>query len=302
MKNKNKQKGFFGGFNEVLKQNGFEGTANEYALKKMRHGILLAVFLLAGSALLERDLIEQLLAFTLGLAFPVLTGFFYNYYFFDYKRRKMEQAMPDMLSQASLFPKGTTLSQIINYFSKSTYPFLSDEFKKCRVEIKKGAAPELALANFKKRTKSKIISRTVNLLTSGIKSGSDAKSVFRESAEDLIETAGIIKERNASLVIEKYTLLFAGGIIVPLALGMVAGIIQQFDFSIISEIGLGADAAQKKELLQATLLASQIYIIEYAFMASFFVAFQENDPKKTIIYAAVLVPLSIVAFLLFQWN
>ena len=174
------------------------------------------------------------------------------------------------------------------------------EFRKALLKIHKGATPELALSNAKKRVKSRAFSRAIDLVVEGSKSGADAGAVFKEAAEDQLETNALIRERNSSLVIEKYTLIFAGGIIVPLVLGTVAGMLEQLDFSGLFEIGIGLSPAEKTDLLWAGKTAGFIYIIEYALIASFFLAFQEHDRKKTIIYAAFLLPVSLGVYFLAQ--
>ncbi len=287
-------------FEEILNENNFRGNAERFFQNVFWQAFLLAAVTAVACAVLGFPVWQQLFftcgAFVLWVFFRV----FYHYYFFDYKKRKMEALMPDFLVQASLFPKGSSLVEIISYFSKSNYKYLSKEFRKCIKEIGKGASPELSLQNFKKRNRSKIIGRAVDLLVEGIKSGADSAAVFKETAEDLLETSFLARERTASLVVEKYTLLFAGGIIVPLILGIVAGMLQQLDFSALSEIGIGLSQAQRKSLLEAALFANTLYLAEYALIASFFVAFQESDLKKTAIYALILIPLSLAVFVFFR--
>jgi len=74
------------------------------------------------------------------------------------------------------------------------------------------------------------------------------------------------------------------------------GMLKGFDFATIAEVGIGLQAVQRKELMQAALTATNIYIIEYAFIAGIFVALIENNLKKSIIYCLALLPASIVTF------
>ena len=117
-------------------------------------------------------------------------------------------------------------------------------------------------------------------------------SVFRAAADDFFETNSLLRERNAALVIEKYTLLFAGGIIVPAVLGLLTGMVSGIDFSGLQELGLGETLPEKTGLFEITLLASRIYIAEYAVIASVFIAEQEGNQKKAFLYALFLLPAS----------
>ena len=96
--------------------------------------------------------------------------------------------------------------------------------------------------------------------------------------------------------VEKYTLLLAGGIIVPLVLGALVAMVGSLNFTGLSELGFGSGGSE--QILANALAGSQIYIIEYAILASVFVAYQENSIEKSIIYMVVLVPLSFALFML----
>lgn len=287
-------------FEEILALNGFEGGVEKLARAALYEGLICGALFGVAAFFGGQNFFIQIISIITGLGAPICARVFYHYFLFDNRRRKIENLTPDFLLEASLFPKGTSLAEIIEVFSKRDYPFLSEEFMKARYEMQKGATPELCLSNMKKRVKSRAFSRAIDLVIEGAKSGADVAIVFKEAAEDQLETNALIRERKSSLVVEKYTLLFAGGIIVPLILGTVAGMLETLDFSALSEIGIGLSAVEKKDLLWAGKTASLIYIIEYALIASFFLAFQEHDRKKTVIYAAFLLPVSLGVYFFAQ--
>jgi hypothetical protein len=222
--------------------------------------------------------------------------YFFHLFSFEKNKREKEKLVPDILLQASIFPKGTPMIKIIKYISEADYGLMSREFEKAFNEIKKGKTTEQALQEISVRCKSKVISRAINLLIQGNNCGAEMNKVFKETAEDILETQSIIQERIASLFIQKYTLILAGGIIVPALLGLITGFVNEMNFMGINELGLGMKPEIRKEIIETSLLANQIYIIEYALIASFFIANQEANTKKALIYAIILIPTGIACY------
>ena len=227
---------------------------------------------------------------------PFLLNYIIAYYIFDSRRKAMESHIPDMLLHAASFPKGTSVVSTIKNIGNSDYEILSQEFRKAHSEILRGATPEKAFSNMKTRNRSRVLERAVDLILEGMNSGTDAGAVFKDAAEDILETNSVMQERASSLVVQKYTLLIAGALIVPLVLGLVVKTVNGLDFATLSGLELGMPPAQRKALLEAASFAGQVYIAEYVVIASVFVAFFESDIKKATVYAIVLLPLSILCY------
>jgi len=293
--------GYFGGadsargFCEKLAMNGC--SAQKFLSRSLLAGFIgsMALTVLLFSAKTEFFYIT---AGALGFfLFAFLFNFLLQDYFFERNKKAREQMAPDMLLQASAFPKGTPFDKIIGYIAGDDFGLLGAEFKKAQEEIGRGASFTQAMQRLRERNSSAVIDRAVLLLQQGYESGADMSGIFREAAGDILETNAILQERNASLLIEKYTLLFAGGLIVPTVLGMLAGMVSGFDFSSFGQlIDFAGSAGQRGALLQSVLLANKIYIVEYALIASFFVASQEAHGKKAVIYASFLLPCSLLAY------
>lgn len=287
-------------FSNILLQNNYNKKFDYWLKWNTALGILLFIIVYTIIFLFSiSNLYITIFAFFLPF-FPLAASYFFHLYKFETRKRSMEKLVPDVLLQASIFPKGTPTTRIIKYLSKANYAALSEEFAKAVLEIEKGASVVEALGNIKKRSNSRIIDRAINLLIQGYNSGCDMGKTFKEAANDLLETNSILRERGASMIIEKYTLLFAGGFIVPLVLGLIVGLVAGLNFGSLQELEIGMDTLRRESILSAALLANQIYIAEYAILASLFIANQENNLKKGVIYTAILLPLSLIVYNLAQ--
>jgi len=299
--NENKIKFFLGEkrineFNWILKENNSNQKAEKMIVLYACIGFSLALVSIGISSVLEIEGIYPVVFFGLLLVLPGLMHWFFHLFLFEKNKREKEKVIPDILLQASIFPKGTPIIKIIKYISESDYGLMSKEFQKAFNEIQKGKTVEESLKEISRRCRSEIISRAMNLLIQGNVSGAEMNKVFKETAEDILETQSIIKERIASLFIQKYTLILAGSLIVPAILGTITGFINEMNFYGINELGLGMTEETRKAIIETALTANQIYIIEYALIASFFIANQEGNTKKAFVYSLVLVPLGIICY------
>ena len=227
---------------------------------------------------------------------PVFLGYFVQVAIGESNRRKKEKLVPDLLLQASVFPAHTPMVKIIKYAGRADFGLLGQEFMKAYLEIQKGTSVVESLEGIKKRNKSRVIDRAINLLVQRYNSGAEMGQIFKETADDILETNSILRERNSALVVERYTLIFAGGIIVPAILGLLVGMITSMDFSIMEGLEFGIAVSERQNILNAALLANQIYIVEYAVLASFFLAMQSGKKGKVLLYAAFLLPISIIIY------
>lgn len=229
---------------------------------------------------------------------PIGFWFFFLLLKSEHQKRRKEDQVADLLLSCSAFPKGTDTITLLRFGASNHFGLLGNEFEIVCAEIKAGASIENALYNVKKRCKSKVLDRMVDLLVLGYESGADLSTVFRETAEDLFETRFLLQERHATLLVEKYTILVAGGLIVPIVLGLVSGMMQQLDFSALEGLEIGLNSVERDSLQAAALLGTHFYLVAYALIAAFFVGHQEGNWKKGILYAAILVPVGLLGFYL----
>ncbi|PIU20953.1 MAG: hypothetical protein COT15_04895 [Candidatus Diapherotrites archaeon CG08_land_8_20_14_0_20_34_12] len=210
--------------------------------------------------------------------------------------KKKESEVIDALLQASTYPNEYSIENIIQKIAFGD-TLLSDEFKIAGIEIRNGASVEESLAGILKRNPEKQnIKLMVKLFIQAHRNKADNSKVFRNAAEDLMERQNLQDEKNIALMTQKYTLLLGGAVIVPLVLSMLFGLMTNFDFEILKEF-YSTGNENKTELLGMIKLANLIYVGEYSIIASLFLAKQENNMKKALIYFLGIFPVSICCFL-----
>lgn len=259
-------------------------------------GILISLFCLSGLIFLEFRIFMAIAIAICAFFAPLFFGFFFQNFLFERNKIEMEKMVPDVLLAASAFPHGTSFEEILQNISPRDFGLIGKEFEKALLEIRKGSTVESAFESLKKRNKSRIIDRTANLLVQGYNSGAELNQIFRETAEDLLETNAVLRDRASAMIVEKYTLLLAGGFIVPLVLGLLVGLVSKMNFFSFGDLNFGMSLEQRRQLFEASLFANQIYLFEYALLSSAFAAFQENDKKNFILYAVLLVPLGFAVY------
>jgi hypothetical protein len=226
--------------------------------------------------------------------------FFLNYLFvdilFEKRKKEKEELLSDVLLEASVFCDESSAVQAIKKLSEQDFVLLEDDFKRAYFEIKNGSSVEEALQRMKKLNKSKAISRVIDLFLQGYKSGARMSETFKETAEDLLETKAIIKERQAVMLVTKYTLILASALIVPAILGLIIGLVSGMNFNDMSELGLGLSVEERKALLESAVTGTTVYVFEYAGLSAFFLALQEGNKKNFWVYSLLLVPLAGIIF------
>ncbi len=245
------------------------------------------------------------------IEFLIITGIFgffapflFNYIFqdlvFERRKQKKEEMLSDLLLEASVFCDESSMAKTIAIISQHEFELIDSDFKRAHKEITNGASVEEALNRIKFLNDSKAYSRAIDLFIHGYKTGAKISNMLKESAEDLLETKAIIKERQATMLITKYTLLLSAGLIVPAVLGAIIGLVGGFNGSGLAGIELGLNKEQRAALFDSAILSTAIYIFEYSALSSFFLALQEGNKKNFWIYSLILIPAAMAVFTLSQ--
>ncbi len=260
---------------------------------------LLAVSVFLAISVLFLLRANQMLAIPLSLVLllsPVL-AYAYVSYRLERRTREMERYLPDALFHAASMQKGVHIEKIISSIAGAGYGALSSEFELARKQIKGGASVPSALNAMRERNDSLLLDRALSLILQGYKTGADMYSALRETADDIFSLTGIVRERASALAIQKYTLLFAGGLLIPVILGVVVSMVSSMSAGVSDvEIFSKLSAAERAELMGASTSALQAYLLAYALLASVFVAHAEGEGRKFIIYFILLAPASLALF------
>jgi len=234
----------------------------------------------------------------IGFIFPFFGIYLFEDILFEYRKRQKEELLSDLLLEASVFCDESSMEQTIKKISQQDFELISTDFKRAHTQIKNGESIQIALTRIKELNKSNAYSRVIDLFLQGYQSGAKISDILKETAEDLLETKAILKERQAVMIVTKYTLILSSGIIVPAILGLIVGLVSGLNFYSMGEIGLGMSAEIRKSLFEIAIVGTSIYIIEYSLLSSFFLALQEGNKKNFWIYALILTPISTLIFTL----
>lgn len=217
---------------------------------------------------------------------------------FERNKRKKEYFLSELILEISVFVDDTSLIKLINEISKMDFPYLQKDFEFVNLQIKNGGDVGDAIKKIQKMNKSKEIDRFFDVLLQGYYSGGKLSKLLNELAEEMLQNRAIIRERQAVMLVTKYTLLLASVLIVPILLGLIITLVSGLNISFGTgeyfEIGLSMD--ERTNLFNLTVLGVQIYIVQYALISSFFLAIQEGNKKNFFLYSIILVPLAIIFF------
>jgi len=209
------------------------------------------------------------------------------------KARNAESFLPDALLHAASACEGAGFDEVIRSIAGAGYGELSSEFQLAERRLEAGAGFKEAISGIGRRLNSALVDRAVALLLSAYETGADLGEAIRETAEDAVELFSAEKEKAAALAVQRYT-LFAGILLVPWILGFIARAVSQFDYSPMAELGLGSSSA----VLEVGKDAARLYLLIFACFSAVFIAIQEGEPRKAVVYALAFVPVALAIFAL----
>ncbi len=259
------------------------------------------IMLLTGAMvflIFEKNADLALISMLAGFSIPFLLNYLFEDIKFEKRKSNKEELVPQMLFEASLFCDDTNTIEMLCKISVLELGLIKKDIKNAVTQIQNGENPQKALASIKEMNKSKTYSKAIDLFIYKYKSGEKISMLLKETAEEMIDARAIVMERQAIMLVNKYTLLLASGIIVPAILGTIISLVNGFEFNSFSELGIGLKEEIRKEMISYSIFGTIIYIVEYASISSVFLALQEGKKKNAWRYLAVLLPLSATIFFL----
>jgi len=217
----------------------------------------------------------------------------FNKYFFSLERRRLENALVDEILKLSSIPKSNDLKIILEKLSKSRNKIISYNFIDVLQKINKGHKPKEVFDILKRKYNSDILNRFLDLIHLSTTSGTITFTDYKNVADNFIKTKQVLDERHSNLLMQRYTIIFSSGLIVPGILGIVVSLIRSLRTSIpdaISTTGLS--------LYSITFYCVIIYIIEFVLISSIYLSILEDNRRKAIIYLVILLPVSLLIFFL----
>lgn len=227
---------------------------------------------------------------------PPSLAFFYGDYLREKRLQEIESSLPTALFQISSFPPMAPIEKLVDSIAESNYGALSQEFLKASKQIRSGYSVKEALRGVSERSGSLLLERVVSLLLVAQEAGSDVSKALREIAEDVFKLSAISRETAAATALHKYTLIAAGAFIIPGVLGLLFSATSSFNTSSLAEFCLGSSKQAQQDLKQTIFFANQFYLIVFSLLSSSFISLTEGSSKKFVLYAAFLLPCSLLVF------
>lgn len=218
----------------------------------------------------------------------ILYGIFL--YLEDLRISRIESYMPDALFYASSL-HSFGLEKVVKELGDSNYGTLSTEFYKTHNQVSAGFSIKIALISLIKRNDSIIIERGIMLLIKIHDLGSSLEHALRSTAEDIYDMFILMKERSSILSMMKYN-LFISSLIVPAIFGAVISIVLSLDLSYITYL-IGSSSS---DLYPSILFSINVYLVEFSFLSSLFLADFSGTWKRFVIYLIFLLPLTFIIF------
>jgi len=209
------------------------------------------------------------------------------------RKKSLENGLVDELLKLSSAPKTNDLQIVLEKLSESRNKIISEEFSGLKAKIDRGHKPKEMFEILRNKYHSEILDRFLELVYLSTTAGTVSSSDYKQVADNFLKSKQLIDERSSLLLMQKYTIIFAGGLIVPGILGIVIALVEKLG----STMDLGLLGFQASTgLYQVSYYCAMIYILEYVLISSIYLALLESEPRKAFAYLVFLLPIGFLIF------
>ena len=272
-----------------------------------------------GFVLVSALLLSLVIAFNFGLLFdmsflPLAIGSFILIMFLVYiwllltadsKGKFIEKILPDALQlMSSNLRAGLTTDRALLLSARPEFGPFQDEINLVGKEITLGKPITEALAGITKRVRSQKLERTIELVTSGIKSGGELASLLDQTASDLRRQQLVDKKIRSSVNMYVIFIFIAAGIASPILFGLSSYLVEVLTKNFASA-ALPETTTMDLPINFSNITISVNFIIKYAitsmlttaFLGSFILGLISNGKEKDGI--KFMLPLAVLSIVLF---
>lgn len=284
----NQKKGFGDSMKSIIRQtNRFFSTPKGHSFVRKSTIQGCSLFLIGWTAFLGWDLSREWLLVVGGMGFfPLVANLVWREIQKETRIRSLERQVPESLIMLASFYKTSSFENQLKELTRLSAKPIRGEWLKVVSRIEKGSSVPQALRVFGKNTGSEITLNVQRLLVRGYQNGSSIQAAVLSLANNGLSVQALNEEKKSALLVQKYTLIGAGGFLIPLLLGIIVGVVS-------------ALSIETKAILFSTVESGiRVYMMEYAVLAGGFLSLHEKKKGQSVGYALLLLFGSQIVFIL----
>jgi len=218
--------------------------------------------------------------------------------------KKMEEVFPDFIElMSSNLRAGMTIDNALLLSSRKEFAPLDREITTLGKDIMTGKEINKALSEMASRIGSEKIKKTIDLITSGIKSGGNISVLLEETAINMRERSFIEKRAASNVLMYVIFIFFAVAIGAPLLFGLSAALVQILTNLLATIPTAEMPTNTPFTLTKITISVSFVTYLSLMFLAatSLFASMiiglvNKGEEKAGLKYALPLVAISAIVF------
>ncbi len=218
--------------------------------------------------------------------------------------RKMEEVFPDFIElMSSNLRAGMTIDKALLLSSRKEFAPLDREITLLGKDIVTGKEISKALSEMALRIGSEKIKKTIDLITSGIKSGGNISILLEETAVNMRERSFIEKRAASNVLMYVIFIFFAVAIGAPLLFGLSSALVQILT-NLLATIPTGEMPTNMPFTLTKVTISvsfvtylSLMFLVATSILASMIIGLvNKGEEKAGLKYALPLIAISTAVF------